>query len=39
MLARLYEGAHHLSDVLTAFVVTLVWLWVCARLLLPTARR
>jgi membrane-associated phospholipid phosphatase len=36
MLARLYEGAHHLSDVLTAFVVTLVWLGVCARLLLPT---
>jgi membrane-associated phospholipid phosphatase len=36
MLARLYEGAHHLSDVLVAFVVTLVWLVVCARLLLPT---
>jgi undecaprenyl-diphosphatase len=36
MLARLYEGAHHLSDVLTALVVTLVWLAVCARLLLPT---
>jgi membrane-associated phospholipid phosphatase len=35
MLARLYEGAHHLSDVLTALVVTLVWLTVCARLLLP----
>lgn len=35
MLARLYEGAHHLSDVLTALVVTLVWLVVCARLLLP----
>lgn len=35
MLARLYDGAHHLSDVLTAFVVTLVWLVVCARLLLP----
>lgn len=35
MLARLYAGAHHLSDVLTAFVVTLVWLLVCARLLLP----
>jgi membrane-associated phospholipid phosphatase len=35
MLARLYEGAHHLSDVLTALVVTLVWLAVCARLLLP----
>jgi undecaprenyl-diphosphatase len=36
MLARLYEGAHHLSDVLTALVVTLIWLAVCARLLLPT---
>jgi membrane-associated phospholipid phosphatase len=35
MLARLYEGAHHLSDVLTALVVSLVWLAVCARLLLP----
>lgn len=35
MLARLYEGAHHLSDVLTALVVTLVWLAVCVRLLLP----
>jgi membrane-associated phospholipid phosphatase len=35
MLARLYEGAHHLSDVLIALVVTLVWLVVCARLLLP----
>jgi membrane-associated phospholipid phosphatase len=36
MLSRLYEGAHHLSDVLTALVVTLIWLGVCARLLLPT---
>jgi membrane-associated phospholipid phosphatase len=35
MLARLYEGAHHLSDVLVAFVVTLVWLGVCLRQLLP----
>ena len=35
MLARLYEGAHHLSDVLVAFVVTLVWLVACVRLLLP----
>jgi membrane-associated phospholipid phosphatase len=35
MLSRLYEGAHHLSDVLVALVVTLVWLTVCARLLLP----
>jgi membrane-associated phospholipid phosphatase len=35
MLSRLYEGAHHLTDVLTAFVAALVWLAVCARLLLP----
>jgi undecaprenyl-diphosphatase len=35
MLARLYEGAHHLSDVLIAFVVTIGWLAVCTRLLLP----
>ena len=35
MLARLYEGAHHLSDVVTALVVTVVWLVVCGRLLLP----
>jgi membrane-associated phospholipid phosphatase len=35
MLARLYAGAHHVSDVLTAFVVASVWVWVCARLLLP----
>jgi membrane-associated phospholipid phosphatase len=39
MLARLYEGAHHLSDVLIAFVVTLVWLVACARLLLPARAR
>jgi undecaprenyl-diphosphatase len=36
MLSRLYEGAHHVSDVLVALVVTLVWLAVCARMLLPT---
>jgi len=35
MLARLYEGAHHVSDVLSAFVAASVWLVVCARLLLP----
>jgi membrane-associated phospholipid phosphatase len=35
MLARLYEGAHHVSDVVVALVVTLVWLVTCARLLLP----
>jgi membrane-associated phospholipid phosphatase len=35
MLSRLYEGAHHLSDVLVAFVAAGVWLVVCARALLP----
>ena len=35
MLARLYVGAHHLSDVLTAFVIASIWIWTCARLLLP----
>ena len=36
MLSRLYVGAHHVTDVLTAFVAALVWLLVCARLLLPS---
>jgi membrane-associated phospholipid phosphatase len=35
MLARLYAGAHHVSDVLTAFVIASVWIWTCSRLLLP----
>ena len=35
MLARLYAGAHHVSDVVTAFVVASCWIWSCARLLLP----
>jgi membrane-associated phospholipid phosphatase len=35
MLARLYIGAHHVSDVLTELVVASVWIWTCARLLLP----
>lgn len=39
MLARLYEGAHHVSDVVSAFVVASVWLVVCANLLLPHRRR
>jgi membrane-associated phospholipid phosphatase len=39
MLARLYEGAHHVSDVLSAFVAASVWLVVCATLLLPHRRR
>ncbi len=36
MVSRLYEGAHHLSDVLVAFAAALAWLVVCARLLLPS---
>jgi membrane-associated phospholipid phosphatase len=39
MLARLYEGAHHVSDVVSAFVAASVWLVVCANLLLPHRRR
>ena len=35
MLSRLYEGAHHVSDVLSAFVAASVWLVICARMLLP----
>ena len=35
MAARLYEGAHHLSDVLVSFAYALAWLTLCARLLLP----
>jgi membrane-associated phospholipid phosphatase len=35
MLARLYVGAHHVSDVLTELVVASFWVWTCARLLLP----
>jgi membrane-associated phospholipid phosphatase len=35
MLARLYIGAHHVSDVLTELVVASFWIWTCARLLLP----
>ena len=37
LLARLYQGAHHLTDVLTSIVYASVWLLVLARLLL-TAR-
>ena len=29
-VSRLYEGAHHLTDVATAFVYGIVWLLVCA---------
>jgi undecaprenyl-diphosphatase len=35
MLARLYVGAHHVSDVLTELVIVTIWIWTCARLLLP----
>jgi undecaprenyl-diphosphatase len=40
LLARLYQGAHHLTDVLTSVVYASAWLLVCARLLLePDPRR
>ena len=35
LLARLYQGAHHLTDVLTSVVYASVWLLVVARLVLP----
>jgi membrane-associated phospholipid phosphatase len=35
MVSRLYVGAHHVSDVVTAFAYAAIWLVVCARLLLP----
>ena len=38
MLSRLYVGAHHVSDVVTAFVYAVLWLLVCARMLLPGRR-
>jgi undecaprenyl-diphosphatase len=34
LVARLYQGAHHLTDVLTSVVYASVWLLVLARLLL-----
>lgn len=39
VLARLYQGAHHLTDVLTSLGFTTVWVVVLARLLLPRADR
>jgi membrane-associated phospholipid phosphatase len=36
MVSRLYVGAHHVSDVLTAFVYAGLWLLLCARMLLPS---
>ena len=38
MLARLYQGAHHLTDVLTSVVYASVWLVVVARLVLVPDR-
>lgn len=38
MVSRLYVGAHHVSDVLTAFVYAGSWLLLCARVLLPPRR-
>ena len=35
VLARLYQGAHHLTDVLTSVVYASVWLAVVAAVLLP----
>jgi undecaprenyl-diphosphatase len=35
LLARLYQGAHHLTDVLTSVAYASVWLLVVARLVLP----
>lgn len=35
LLSRLYVGAHHVSDVLTALAYAGLWLLLCARLLLP----
>jgi undecaprenyl-diphosphatase len=35
LLSRLYQGAHHLTDVLTSVGYASVWLLVLARLLLP----
>jgi undecaprenyl-diphosphatase len=35
MLARLYVGAHHVSDVLAALGYAVLWLLLCARMLLP----
>ncbi|GAA2156738.1 hypothetical protein GCM10009844_45190 [Nocardioides koreensis] len=38
LLARLYQGAHHLTDVLTSVVYASVWLLVVARLVLLPGR-
>lgn len=36
MVSRLYVGAHHVSDVVTAFVYAWLWALLCARMLLPS---
>jgi membrane-associated phospholipid phosphatase len=38
LLSRLYQGAHHLTDVLTALATAVVWGLACARQLLPRDR-
>jgi membrane-associated phospholipid phosphatase len=35
MVSRLYVGAHHVSDVVTAFLYAGLWLLLCTRMLLP----
>ena len=39
MVSRLYLGAHHVSDVVTAFVYAGLWALLCARMLLPARER
>jgi undecaprenyl-diphosphatase len=39
LLARLYQGAHHLTDVLTSVLYATVWVIVLARLLLTGGAR
>ena len=34
-LARLYQGAHHPTDVLAGLLLGAVWVWASARVLLP----
>jgi membrane-associated phospholipid phosphatase len=36
--ARLYQGAHHLTDVLTSVVYAAVWITLVARLVLGRER-
>ena len=38
LLSRLYQGAHHLTDVLTSLVYASAWLLVVARVVLPLGR-